>query len=109
LFNDLAILGGLFTFNLLVSSKSDGDVLNLTIAIFTDNMQPSGIATYYRNKIDSVKIQLHDKLENLRRLEAQRNDLNAKGESQGSDQFLALFIASLLIIPLSSYSASFEK
>ncbi len=38
-----------------------------------------GIQSYYQAKIDGLKIEVHDRTENLRRLEAQRNDLNAKG------------------------------
>jgi len=36
-----------------------------------------GISSYYQGKIDSAQILLEDKTQNLRRLEAQRNDLNA--------------------------------
>lgn len=37
-----------------------------------------GITTYYQRKIDEHEIILHEKARNLRRLEAQRNDLNAR-------------------------------
>lgn len=37
-----------------------------------------GLTTYYQRKSDELEITLHDKKENLRRLEAQRNELNAK-------------------------------
>jgi len=37
-----------------------------------------GITTYYRRKIDESEIVLHEKSRNLRRLEAQRNELNAQ-------------------------------
>lgn len=37
-----------------------------------------GIKSYYQGKIDSLEIVLQEKTQNLRRLEAQRNDLNAK-------------------------------
>jgi len=37
-----------------------------------------GIQSYYQSKIDSLSILLQDKTANLRRLEAQRNDLNNK-------------------------------
>ena len=40
-----------------------------------------GIRTYYQGKIDNLEIILQDKTQNLRRLEAQRNDLNTKGWS----------------------------
>ncbi len=38
-----------------------------------------GITTYYQRKIDEHEIVLHDKTRNLSRLEAQRNELNARG------------------------------
>jgi 26S proteasome regulatory subunit T6 len=37
-----------------------------------------GLTTYYQRKIDEHEITLHDKTVNLRRLEAQRNELNAR-------------------------------
>eukprot|EP00051_Salpingoeca_urceolata_P027156 m.480231 g.480231 ORF g.480231 m.480231 type:complete len:426 (+) comp21743_c0_seq1:163-1440(+) len=37
-----------------------------------------GINFYYKSKIDNLRITVADKLRNLRRLEAQRNELNAK-------------------------------
>jgi 26S proteasome regulatory subunit T6 len=37
-----------------------------------------GIGSYYQGKIDEYEIMVQDKTLNLRRLEAQRNDLNAK-------------------------------
>ena len=39
----------------------------------------AGIASYYTSKIDELSITLQDKQQDLRRLEAQRNDLNAQG------------------------------
>lgn len=41
-------------------------------------MGGDGITTYYQRKIDEHEIVLHEKSRNLRRLEAQRNDLNAR-------------------------------
>lgn len=38
-----------------------------------------GLGKYFQSKIDGLQIVLQDRTENLRRLEAQRNDLNAKG------------------------------
>jgi len=37
-----------------------------------------GIASYYKSKIDELQIVVSDKTQNLRRLEAQRNELNSK-------------------------------
>ena len=38
-----------------------------------------GLKSYYKAKIEELEIQARDKQHNLRRLEAQRNDLNTKG------------------------------
>ena len=40
-----------------------------------------GLRSYYKAKIEELEIQARDKQHNLRRLEAQRNDLNGKGMS----------------------------
>jgi 26S proteasome regulatory subunit T6 len=40
--------------------------------------QGEGLTTYYQRKIDEHEIVLHEKTVNLRRLEAQRNELNAR-------------------------------
>jgi len=37
-----------------------------------------GLSKFFQSKIDELEIKLQDRLENLRRLEAQRNDLNTK-------------------------------
>lgn len=47
-------------------------------AIVASASQGAGVSSYYQGKIDGLQIVLQDKYENLRRLEAQRNDLNAK-------------------------------
>lgn len=38
-----------------------------------------GIQTYYRAKIAELEVQVREKAQNFRRLEAQRNEINAKG------------------------------
>lgn len=38
-----------------------------------------GLNSYYKAKIEELEIQARDKQHNLRRLEAQRNQLNTKG------------------------------
>ena len=40
---------------------------------------PRGIDSYYTSKVDELEVQLREKLQNLRRLEAQRNELNSRG------------------------------
>jgi 26S proteasome regulatory subunit T6 len=38
-----------------------------------------GLTLYYRGKIEQLEVAVKDKLHNLRRLEAQRNELNTQG------------------------------
>ena len=38
-----------------------------------------GIKTYYLQKIEEAEVKIKEETENLRRLEAQRNELNSKG------------------------------
>ncbi len=38
-----------------------------------------GVAPYYASKIDELEALLRERSQNLRRLEAQRNELNSKG------------------------------
>jgi 26S proteasome regulatory subunit T6 len=40
---------------------------------------PGGIKSYYRAKIEAAELTINRKTQNLRRLEAQRNALNARG------------------------------
>jgi 26S proteasome regulatory subunit T6 len=40
-----------------------------------------GIKPYYQTKIEAAELLINQKTQNLRRLEAQRNALNARGES----------------------------
>jgi 26S proteasome regulatory subunit T6 len=42
-------------------------------------MGREGIKNYYRTKIEEAELTINEKTQNLRRLEAQRNALNAKG------------------------------
>jgi len=41
-----------------------------------------GLSSYYKAKIEELEIQARDKQLNLRRLEAQRNELNTKGDAR---------------------------
>ena len=41
--------------------------------------KPSGLKSYYQAKIESAELLINQKTQNLRRLEAQRNALNARG------------------------------
>jgi 26S proteasome regulatory subunit T6 len=40
---------------------------------------PGGIQSYYQAKIEAAELLINQKTQNLRRLEAQRNALNARG------------------------------
>jgi len=42
-----------------------------------------GLKSYYKTKIEELEIMARDKQHNLRRLEAQRNELNTKGKGAG--------------------------
>lgn len=39
-----------------------------------------GLRGYFKAKIEEAEVQVRDRTANLRRLEAQRNELNTKGE-----------------------------
>ena len=49
-------------------------------ATTTIPIAPGGIKSYYQAKIESAEILINQKTQNLRRLEAQRNALNARGQ-----------------------------
>lgn len=42
-----------------------------------------GLRSYYKGKIEELELMIKDKGHNLRRLEAQRNELNAHGREKG--------------------------
>jgi len=39
----------------------------------------NGVKSYFLNKIEALEQQINDKTQNIKRLEAQRNDLNNSG------------------------------
>ena len=41
-----------------------------------------GLRNYYLAKLNEKQIALRDKVENLKRLQAQRNELNSRGKNQ---------------------------
>lgn len=49
-----------------------------SIEIMTESATNEGIQQYYHNKIDELQLSVAEKTQNVRRLEAQRNELNAK-------------------------------
>lgn len=44
-------------------------------------MGREGLQTYYTHKIEELEVVLREKEQNVRRLEAQRNEWNAKGSN----------------------------
>lgn len=44
-----------------------------------ESVSDTGVSTYYQSKLDGLRLTLRGRQKNLRRLEAQRNELNAKG------------------------------
>lgn len=51
-------------------------------------MKKEGIKSYYQAKIEECEIVMNEKSQDLRRLEAQRNALNAKGNNTITIQYL---------------------
>lgn len=49
-----------------------------------------GIQSYYQAKIEAAELDINQKTQNLRRLEAQRNALNARGTYQLRSNFTSL-------------------
>ena len=45
-------------------------------------MAQLGVKPYYQAKIEEFELVINEKAQDLRRLEAQRNALNAKGQSR---------------------------
>ena len=53
-----------------------------------DAVKSAGIDAYYKSKIEELEVNLKSKSINIRRLEAQRNELNARGKGDDlSSQF----------------------
>jgi cytoskeletal protein RodZ len=54
-------------------------VIDMPVAIQTGTSYPGGIKAYYQAKIEAAELTINERTQNLRRLEAQRNALNARG------------------------------
>jgi 26S proteasome regulatory subunit T6 len=48
-------------------------------------MKKEGIKSYYQTKIEECELVMNQKSQDLRRLEAQRNALNAKGKDNSNN------------------------
>jgi len=51
----------------------------MSVATQSQPGAPAGIKSYYQAKIEAAETEINQKTQNLRRLEAQRNALNARG------------------------------
>lgn len=47
-----------------------------------------GLKSYYVTKIEELQLVVTEKTQNLRRLQAQRNELNAKGKTSNTNNYL---------------------
>lgn len=57
----------------------DAQTMTMAVASMDVDASPAGLRAYYKAKIESMEVALSQKTQNLRRLEAQRNELNGKG------------------------------
>ena len=51
----------------------------MPVAVSSTPTPSGGLKAYYQAKIEAAEIEINQKTQNLRRLEAQRNALNARG------------------------------
>lgn len=57
-----------------------------------------GLKSYYVTKIEELQLVVSEKTQNLRRLQAQRNELNAKGKmSMSSLSFISINLSHIII------------
>lgn len=61
------------------SAVSDGDMCSQGVKVRGGGGE--GLRQYYVQHIHDLQLQVRQKMHNLNRLEAQRNDLNSRGES----------------------------
>jgi len=54
-------------------------IITMPVAVHAPTT-PGGIKSYYQAKIEAAELTINQKTQNLRRLEAQRNALNARGK-----------------------------
>jgi hypothetical protein len=64
-----------------------------------DTPRGEGFRSYYIQKIEELQLIVNEKSQNLRRLQAQRNELNAKGKKNVLNKLThSLFAISLAIL-----------
>ena len=64
-----------------VSPPQPPKPLEMPTATISGTSYPGGIKAYYQAKIEAAELTINERTQNLRRLEAQRNALNARGAS----------------------------
>jgi 26S proteasome regulatory subunit T6 len=64
-------------FNQSIFTKSNQSEFNLFLHKMT-TLEKKGLRNYYVSKIEEKQVELRDKVDNLRRLQAQRNELNSR-------------------------------
>ena len=63
----------------MVTVKASSTAVGPTV-VQQQQQQQEGIKSYYKTKIEELEAVIHGKTQDLRRLEAQRNQLNGKGD-----------------------------
>lgn len=66
-----------------------------------DGARGDGLKPYYVAKIEELQLVVAEKSQDLRRLQAQRNELNAKGMSQSRGVVSVLWCVGAFTLPLS--------
>ena len=57
-----------------------------------DARPQTGLRAYYDAKIEELEVRLRDKTQNLRRLEAQRNELNGRGARSAREKGVVVVV-----------------
>jgi len=68
----------------------------MSVATQSQPGAPAGIKSYYQAKIEAAETEINQKTQNLRRLEAQRNALNARGAPITYPQYYCALIPCLV-------------
>lgn len=65
-----------------------------------DSSRGEGFRSYYITKIEELQLVVAEKGQNLRRLQAQRNELNAKGANSFICQLILKIVYIFLLFPI---------